>query len=413
MKLSFNEVGDRRILGRFRIAIVTGQYDLFINQVVDNIKDLCRGEISVNLNEYRELSADFGIDTSEDEEDEQGNLYSMNFNDFIEVVNNPPVSGLWYCGVYYSQLRGDQKKAFQEYMKRPSRFGYLVVICKEYGEYKDFLYNRLITKSDQIALFSLSFPNRQFLKDTINKLCLDRNIKLEPRAVEAFINRMSTKYDEYPLMLDKVVNNMPSSYDIVNVTLADLNRILKGIEYFNMDDFVSALTVPLSSGKTNNKKIIRMLYSMIDVYGAKGVVVRLKSKINECIDFRLMINDGTVPVGVTFFYSDIVKRLGDNKYAKLEEWRFKQKAELAASTSLRDWEYMKFILNKTNERSTDTDCQKALYELATRSVLSPSRINNIIGLENILEDGVSRLDSVKYRDKEKGHENLFNGNINS
>ena len=74
---------------------------------------------------------------------------------------------------------------------------------------------------------------------------------------------------------------------------------------------------------------------------------------------------------------------------------------------------MKFILNKTNERSTDTDCQKALYELATRSVLSPSRINNIIGLEDVLKDGVSRLDSVKYRDKEKGHEDLFNGNINS
>lgn len=400
MKFSFNEVNNLAILGQCNIAILTGQYDLFINQVVDNIKELCRGEISVDMRAYRELSADFGLEI-EEQEDDQGNLYSLNFNTFLEVVNNPPVSGLWYCSVYYSQLRENQKKAFFEYLKRPSRFGYLVLICKEFSEYKDLLYNRMILKNDQVALFSLSFPNRQFLKETVDRLCRERNIHLENRAVEAFINRMSVKYDEYPEMLDRIVNNMPSSDKVVEVKLADVNRILKGIEYFNIDDFVSALTVPLSSGKTNNKKIIRMLYSMIDVYGAKGMVLRLRNKIDECIEFRMMINKGIVPVGITFFYSDVVKRLGDNKYAKLEEWRFRQKAELAASTSLRDWEYMKMILNKPNERSSDVEYQKALYELATRSVMSPSRLNNIIGLEDILKRSLNELDNIKYIEKRR------------
>ena len=65
---------------------------------------------------------------------------------------------------------------------------------------------------------------------------------------------------------------------------------------------------------------------------------------------------------------------------------------------------MKLILNKALENNKigddkmDEKCQKALYELSTRSVLKADRINNIIGVDNILDKQLNKINRVIYQD---------------
>ena len=55
------------------------------------------------------------------------------------------------------------------------------------------------------------------------------------------------------------------------------------------------------------------------------------------IDYRTMINKGYITINIRYIFSDVVKLLGkDNKYAKVNEWVFRRKADLASLTSLRD-----------------------------------------------------------------------------
>ena len=61
------------------------------------------------------------------------------------------------------------------------------------------------------------------------------------------------------------------------------------------------------------------------------------------------------------------------------------------------------ILEKPLKNVMDSDdvqefkCKKALFEVCTRSVLTESRIKNIIGTENVLADQVKFVDDIKLR----------------
>ena len=89
----------------------------------------------------------------------------------------------------------------------------------------------------------------------------------------------------------------------------------------------------------------------------------------------------------------------------MNEWQFRNKAMIAAQTSLRDWLYMKMILQSAYKNSAgygdETSYKRALYDVVTRSTLSGNRINNIIGLEDILKIDLRRIDRVLYQDKKE------------
>jgi hypothetical protein len=103
----------------------------------------------------------------------------------------------------------------------------------------------------------------------------------------------------------------------------------------------------------------------------------------------------------------VINGLGgeNSKYGKMSEWKFRSKAILASQTSLRDWEYMKLILNKAIENvkisdaEMDIKCQRALYDLCTRSVITADRVNNIIGIDDVLDKGLRYIDKVVFDEK--------------
>ena len=220
--------------------------------------------------------------------------------------------------------------------------------------------------------------------------------------------RMSNSYDEYEETIDKIiVASVPKDYsDQVakdwkyTITYDDALNAMKGIENFVLDDFIERLLIPMKSDKTNGKnKIYRMLAALEEEFGAQGLVNKLRYKIDDYIEFRVAINSGKIPIKVRFSVDSAKKALGDDsKIVKYSDYTFRRMANIASQTSLRDWTYMRLILNNTSTWDKSS-YERVLYSLINRSVLTESRLNNDIGIDNIMRITIKDLDTVRFSDK--------------
>lgn len=402
MKYSFKEILDAEIYESTRVMFVLGKYTWFNNMVCDTLKSMC-------INTENEFNASIGIEDEFNIKDSDANesaYNSVDFATFMEVIGVPSINGKWYCRAEFSTLNKKQKETLFKYIKEPSDNGILIITSDDWLQYKDILKNKILLFSKVSNIMQLGFPNKQILKGIVAQSFSEKGIEIESSAVDFFIMRMSSAYDKYEEQINSIIDIHKSSV----LTSKDLKVYMKGIEKFIIDDFVSELLKPMVSDKTNSKKVLKIMMTLEDELGAKNLVYQLLKKIEEYIEFRLLINTGYIPIGINYFYKDIIKSLPDSKkYEKMNEWVFRKRAETASLTSLRDWEYMKLILNKAVENIEITDaelnikCQKALYELATRSVLTPDRINNIIGIDNVLRKKLKELDMVVYSEEDLEH----------
>lgn len=402
MKYSFKEILDAEIYESTRVMFVLGKYTWFNNMVCDTLKSMC-------INTENEFNASIGIEDEFNIKDSDANesaYNSVDFATFMEVIGVPSINGKWYCRAEFSTLNKKQKETLFKYIKEPSDNGILIITSDDWLQYKDILKNKILLFSKVSNIMQLGFPNKQILKGIVAQSFSEKGIEIESSAVDFFIMRMSSAYDKYEEQINSIIDIHKSSV----LTSKDLKVYMKGIENFIIDDFVGELLKPMVSDKTNSKKVLKIMMTLEDELGAKNLVYQLLKKIEEYIEFRLLINTGYIPIGINYFYKDIIKSLPDpKKYEKMNEWVFRKRAETASLTSLRDWEYMKLILNKAIENIEITDaelnikCQKALYELSTRSVLTPDRINNIIGIDNVLRKKLKELDMVVYSEEDLEH----------
>ena len=407
MKLAFKDILNADIYENTRVMFVLGKYNIFNNLVSDELKSQCIYTQATAVTV--DISDEFGLEpiTNEGEQD-GGTVSSVDFNTFLEVCNVPSVTGRWFCKVELSTLTKKQKEALDKYIRSPSEYGMLVIVSNEWKDYREYLRNKALAISTISSLIELSFPKRDTLKELVKQLFSNVGIEITNGAAEMFIVKMSNAYDEY----DSVIKSIKDKHGEGKLDIADLKVLTKGIEHYVIDDFVRELTKPLSSGKTNNKKILRIMMILKDEMGEKELVYKLLSVIDEEIEYRLMINNGTIPIYLNYFFKDILKILGpDSKYNKVNEYTFRKKASLAAMTSIRDWEYMKLILQnairntRISEEEMKERCDKALYEICVRSVISGDRINNIIGIDNVLKKNLIYLDRIKYEEKGESEEN--------
>ncbi len=399
MKYSFKEMLNAEIYESTRVMFVLGKYVWFNNMVCDTLKYMCIDQEN-QFNAAIGVGDEFGI-----EEDNLGDTLSnsIDFSTFMEVVGVPSINGKWYCRTEYSTLTKKQKDQLFKYIKEPSDNGILVITSDDWMQYKDILKNRLLSFSKVSHIMQLGFPNKQILKGIVAQSFSEKGIEIESAAVDFFIMRMSSAYDKYEEQIDNIIDIHKEPI----LTVKDLKVYMKGIENFIVDDFINELVKPMVSDKTNSKKVLKIMIALEDEFGAKNLVYQLLKKIDEYIEYRLLINTGYIPIGINYFYNDVIKKLPDKKkYEKINEWVFRKRAETASLTSLRDWEYMKLILSKAVENVKiaddvlDIKCQRALYELSTRSVMTPDRLNNVIGIDNILRKKVQELDLVVYSEEE-------------
>lgn len=402
MKYSFKEILNAEIYESTRVMFVLGKYVWFNNMVCDTLKYMCIDQEN-QFNAAIGIGDEFGV-----QEDNTGDSLSnsVDFATFMEVIGVSSINGKWYCRTEYSTLTKKQKEQLFKYIKEPSDNGILVITSDDWMQYKDILKNRILSFSKISHVMQLSFPNKQILKGIVAQSFSEKGIEIESAAVDFFIMRMSTAYDKY----EEQINTIVDTHKEPVLTAKDLKVYMKGIENFIVDDFISELVKPMVSDKTNSKKVLKIMMALEDEFSAKNLVYQLLKKIDEYIEYRLLINTGYIPIGINYFYKDIIQKLSDpKKYEKVNEWVFRKRAETASLTSLRDWEYMKLILNKAienvkiPEEELDIKCQKALYELATRSVITPDRLNNVIGVDNILRKKLKELDMVIYSEEDLEH----------
>lgn len=396
MKYTFKEMLNADIYESTKVMFVLGQYMLFNNLVCDELKAMCMEDNPVTLNINDEISGEFGLET----DNESSTSNSVDFNTFMEVVTVPSINGKWYCKVDLASLNKKQKDQLFNYIKSPTDNGILVVSSNDWKVYKDVLKNRVLSFSKVSHIMQLSFPSKDVLKVIVQQLFADKGIDIQPPAIEYFILRMSSAYDKYEGVIDTIVTNHKST----TLELSDIKNYMSGIENFILNDLVMQLPKPMTSDKTNSKKILKILMYLEEEFTAKGILYKLLNIINECIEFRVLINSGKIPMGINYFYKDVIDSLGGekSKYGKMKEWTFRNKANLASQTSLRDWVYMRLILQKAiddikvSDAEMDAKCQKALYELCTRSVLHPDRIDNIIGVKDILDKTMEDVNHIVY-----------------
>lgn len=399
MKFLFKDILNEDMYNNIRVMFVLGKYSFFNNLVCDQFKYHCNtGDTgAIFVDNFDAVSNEFGIDTGSDIAST-----SVDFNTFMDVIGVPSINGKWYCKTSLESLTKKQIAVLQKYIKEPSDNGRLLIVSNDWSIYREWLKNRNLIHSNVAGYIQLSFPPKDILKKIVKQMFEERHIEIKSTAIDFFLTKMSSAYDDY----EQVVKNICDEHKSKELLVSDLKIYMKGIENYVIEDFIYELVKPLSSAKTNNKKILRIMATLEDDMGAKNLVYQTLKIVNECIDFRIMINSGIIPIGIKYFFkdtiADISKIYGEkSKYATMNEWVFRKKAELASRTSITDWEYIKLMLLKAlevkeiSDDEMDARCKRALYDICTRSVLTESRINNIIGIEDILPKELERIDNMQ------------------
>lgn len=140
-----------------------------------------------------------------------------------------------------------------------------------------------------------------------------------------------------------------------------------------------------------------MISALSQEFGPEKLVSKLKYKIDDYIEFRIAINSGIIPIKVKYSVAEAKNRLGEeSRLAKISDFQFRRMSYIASQTSLRDWTYMRLILNNVTSRYRKESYEKVLYSLVNRSNLNEYRLNTDIGLVNSISPDLDRLNKMVY-----------------
>jgi len=342
------------------VMIVTGQHSIFNNYFIDKIRDKCIKDIGVDISD---LISEFGINKNS----EDSGADNLDFNTFIQTVGTPNLSGRWYCKEDFKYITAKQLQRLEEYIKKPNKNGVLVVEIRDFKDYVKYLKNNVIANSKDSHLIQLSFPDRRSLIMVVRDIFESRGMKIDIRAAELFVMRMSNSYGDYGSIIDKIQNkskNKKITYDVVS-------DALKGYENFVIDDLIDRLVVPFNSNKlVSTRKVYKILKVLMDEYGARVLNNIIKSKIKEYIEFKIAINRGLIPIGIKFSVVEAKSRLWKgNIIDKRGDYIFRRMAETAAKTTLKDWVQMGLILEGVINKYSDESSERVLNMVANRSIL--------------------------------------------
>ena len=383
MKYNFKDILNADIYNNCDVAVITGRNHIFIDMVIDTFKDLVDSETSEITTS--ELAGEFNVR----EEEYSGNY--VDIDTFKDVIGSPSINGRWVCICDYKSLNKKQKGYIDLYKRKPSNLGLLIVYSTDFVDYRNMLKDNVLRMSLRSHIFDLSFPHWATLKEIINSIFESKGKRIEVNALEQFTIKLGKAYDNLYELVDLVIDESGGPC----ISNLDVKRAMKGIENFTIDDFIEQMLQPLKNDSTNNKKIYRIMASMMDEYGSLKLAKRMLSTVNELIEFREHINKGTIPVKINYIYNDCIKEIGkDSKISKYSEYRFRKMAMTAAQTSLEDLVYIKIMLMKAVRTYNEEERFGLLYDTVTRSVLNDNIIDNIIGVDNIMDNQCRYIDSI-------------------
>lgn len=388
MKYAFKDIDNTEMYETAQVVIIAGQYNIFNNIVSDKLKEMCKPSDDILID--KDLFNEFGVDTSEISSDNKSN--SVDFNTFMDIVGTPNINGKWFCSVDISTLQKKQIDYLDSYIKSPNKNGVLVVIAHEYRVFMKYLKNKALQLSKVSHIIQLGFPTRKVLNNIVIELFNKRTIEIDSKSADLFIMRLSNAYDDYEPTIDKIT----TGFSNVHLSYKEMESSLKGINNYMLDDFISALLKPIGTDKIKtNRKIYKMYESLLSDMGADKLIRELKKKVDIYIEFRLAINSGIIPIKIRYSIEAVKNNLDkESKIYNIVDFKFKQMAYTASLTSLKDWMYIKMILNDSSRDKKHNE--KVLYTLMHRTVFNQNRLNNDIRIESVLDKQLEALDAIKY-----------------
>lgn len=395
MKYRFSDIYSDDI-DMSKVLFVTGQYAIFNNIVIDRLRSISYGErIEVDMDLLQSIASEFP-GSGDIQSDLLSNTVSS-IDEFLVLVKTPPINGRWFCSTDIKQLTKAQMKKVTEYYKKPSDNGILVIYSTEWKDYRGLLRDRVLNSSNKAHIIQLSFPYRKILADVVRDIFSMRDKKISENAINLFIMRMSSAYDEYSATIDNICDKVPGEL----ITYMDMKDALKGVENYVIDDFVNKLLIPMGSKKVcKTRKIYKMIRSLSEDIGYSALLNKLAYKIDDYLEMRIAINRGIVPTSLRYGVRQVQEKLGtSSRLSKLNEYSFRKCVYIASRTSLKDWYYMKVIL-LTAKNSSDSHSEyialRAILTLVHRSVLSTNRIINDMGIINVVDEALAGLNQVFY-----------------
>lgn len=390
MKFTFKDVDNKELYDTGLVVFITGPYNIFNNMVVDGLKK--KADASAISEISKGLTDEFGIQN----EDGDGIIKvsnSVDFNTFLDVVNIPSMEGKWFCRVDLRILTKKQKNRLDNYIGNPNPNGILVVVSNDYKDFRSYLGNRVLGYGKVSHIIQLSFPSRTPLVRIVRRMFEDKGVKMDVRTAQLFVMRMSRAYDDYSLMVDKIC----TEYKGCTISYNQIKDELKGVNNYILEDFIERLLRPIKSDKIDTRRDIYKMYgSLLSEMGAVKLVNSIKYRLEDYIELRLAINKGIIPIKVRYSVIEAKERLGiGNRLHKIPDFKFRRMAYIASLTSMRDWMFMKMILNNIKYKFDEEENEKVLYSLIHRAVLTEGRLSNDIGMENVLEKKVEKIDSIR------------------
>lgn len=406
MIFEFSDIYNEKIM-ESSVLFITGKHNVFNNLVADRIRDrYCKIERSnlIAMPDYlKELTA--GFDVAKTQDTDELRVSTELFDDYIALTNIPNIGGKRISIVYYTDLTKKQREKLETHIKKPSPYGMLVVIMTEFGDFKKMLRSKGIYNSSKVHLLKLSFPRKNILRDVVTEQL--GSIRIASSAVELFIIKLSDQYDMYPEALELLKDS-----GLTTITPDDIKSILKDIDNFVLDDFIDKLLNPHrvkmivpKKGKPREakpRKIYKIYDSLISELGARGLVNKLKYKLEALIEMRVIINKGLAPVGLKFPVGSVRESLPDDSKVKLlSNYAFIRLHTQASYTSMQDMLFLRMMLNNIRLSPwTEEPYERILFTLINRAILGNDRILNDVGILDTFESNLVNVNKALIPDED-------------
>lgn len=382
-------------LYKSNVFFICGSHAVFNNVVVDRVRAISKAEVTSMLGDVGDISlSELGIE--------------VDYKLFMENVSVPPLIGKWYCKIAYEELTKAQWKKLEEYMKKPSKYGRLIVEVTDFKNYKSILNSKVVKSNKDIGAIKLSYPSTKDVREMVERKT--EGIKIAEKAMDLLLIRMSDKYDEYDNIINIIVD---SGEKIVDYDM--MRELLKGVENYVLDDVVKAI-LRAPTNERGKKRVYGIVYVMKEEVGAVALCKMIKRKINTLIKLRSYINAGYIPGKLKYSVSDFKDKLDtEDEFKKMNDYVLRKYIEMAMITSLRDLQYIGLILGKiyvpeysSNKNDKDKDKEERkegrkeirivteeqaeimLMRVMNRALVSGERLMYTIGVKSSIKEEIGK-----------------------
>lgn len=364
------------------VIIICCRYPIFSNMIIDRCSKYCKGKIDVNISEYKEFL--FG---SSDENTEEGFL---DFETFRNYVAGRKAIGKWYSRLEYDILNKNQINSLYEYLKYPSDNGLLVITVRDWKNIKKILDNSYYKTHSKIGVYNIGFPSKRTLSKVIEDIFKQHNIEIDKAAINLFITRMGNNYNAYSEELERIMEDNGGG----KVTYKQMLSYMSGIYNYAVDDYLEGIVKPIEKDKVViSRKSYKVLKSLLNEYTALQVVSRIKRRIRQMIEYRLYINKGIIPVEGAYDVKKIQASLPEDSQIKsVSSIYFRQSAEIAKKTTLKDWCLVLVMLTSANDEKS---AFRILLSVANRSVYNTDRLLNNLKIKDVIKEELVTLNVCK------------------